>query len=190
MGIARPEDGGSIALLGTTPTFWPLFKTSPEYADGAPHPLDRWSTRVVSALGQTLAATQVSFPFGGPPHVPFVSWALASGEIVGSPFGLLWHPTAGFWISLRGALHFEHRLEPEAPPMTYAGPNSAPCPVGALGANIPYDVSACKAHLRRPEGQACLTKGCQIRRACPTSQAYGREPEQSAFHMRAFLEAP
>ena len=33
---------------------WPAFAGSPEASDGAPHPLDRWSRRVVTALAAAL----------------------------------------------------------------------------------------------------------------------------------------
>jgi hypothetical protein len=49
---------------------WDAFAKSPEAADGAAHPLDRWSQRVIDALARELGAKAL-FPFGGPPFWPF-----------------------------------------------------------------------------------------------------------------------
>jgi hypothetical protein len=58
--------------------------------------------------------------------------------------------------------------------------------VGALqGAQ--YDVEACRYYVRSDPAQRCLTHGCLARRACPVSQTYARDVEQSAYHMREFL---
>ena len=39
-----PEGTGTLILLGPhEPRFWTAFAESPEYRDGAPDPLDRWS---------------------------------------------------------------------------------------------------------------------------------------------------
>ena len=57
--------GQTILLFGPQqPDFWPAFSASPEYTDGATDPLDRWSTRVITALAADLGARAL-FPFGG-----------------------------------------------------------------------------------------------------------------------------
>jgi hypothetical protein len=150
--------------------------------------LDRWSTRVIGDLAKHLNA-QAFFPFGGPPHQPFVQWALASGRAHVSPVGLLVHDAAGLMVSYRGALGFGHRIElPEAPPSPCETCETRPClracPVDAFGPGG-YDVATCKADLDRREND-CMARGCAVRRACPASRSYGRVEEQSAFHMRAF----
>lgn len=190
-GIAplRPEDGldprfRSVALLAPDePGFWPLFSASPEYADGLPDPLDRWSRRVIGRLACALG-TKAVFPFGGPPWRPFIDWARRSGRAWSSPVGLLVHDTAGLWISYRGGI----LLTEEAPAVASQRPCDAcpapclsACPVGALGA-AGYDVPSCHAFL--DTGPDCL-RGCHVRRACPVG-AGRRNPEQSAFHMKAF----
>jgi hypothetical protein len=53
---------------------WDAFAKSPEAADGAAHPLDRWSQRVIEALARELGAKAL-FPFGGAPFWPFQQWA-------------------------------------------------------------------------------------------------------------------
>lgn len=181
----------TLILLGPDePAFWPAFKASPEYQDGAPDPMDRWSERVIRDLAKPLN-TKAVFPFGGPPHAPFFRWARDSGRAHHSPINLLVHDQAGLFISYRGGLAFAERLDlPDArhaAPCTDCGaPCLHACPVGAF-ANGRYDVALCKSYLTTPRGQECLTQGCAARRACPISQRFGRLPEQSAFHMRAFL---
>ena len=185
-----PEIGTLILLGPDEPGFWPAFCDSPEYKDGTPEPMDRWSTRVIGAMATELGARPY-FPFGGPPHYSFLRWARDSGRAWGSPIGLLVHDEAGLFISYRGALGFAERIDlpplpAQAPCMTCRQPCVSACPVGAFGADG-YDVPRCKAYLSSPEGQDCMQNGCAARRACPISQTHGRLSQQSAFHMRAFL---
>lgn len=188
-GAEAPKGIGTLVLLGPRePGFWPAFTASPEYADTAPDPMDRWSSRVIGGLAHDLGATAF-FPFGGPPYQPFVAWAKASGRAHGSPVGLLVHDTAGLMVSYRGALGFAGTLDVPAPPpkpcdSCTTQPCLGACPVDALATGT-YDIAACKADLDRPEND-CMSKGCAVRRACPVSQSYGRMEDQSAFHMRAF----
>ena len=192
MGIVQddlPEGVATLVLLGPLePGFWPAFTASPEYRDDTPHPLDRWSLRVITRMAERLDATPF-FPFGGPPYQPFIAWAKASGRAHSSPVGLLVHDTAGLMISYRGALGFAERIEAPAPPPNpcetcQTRPCLTACPVDAF-ASGKYDVAACKADLDRP-GNDCMTRGCAVRRACPVSRDYGRLEAQSSFHMRAF----
>lgn len=184
-----PEDGlparfRSVALLSPEePGFWPLFSASPEAQDGAPHPLDRWSRRVIGRMACALGA-KAAFPFGGPPWRPFTGWARRSGRAWPSPVGFLVHEQAGLWISYRGAIALVEEV-----PITVAtrpcdicpAPCRTACPVGALTESA-YDVAACHTFLDR--GPDCL-QGCRVRRACPIG-AGRREAAQSAFHMKAF----
>lgn len=187
-----PDGTGTLVMLGPDePQFWTIFTESAEYRDGRPHPLDRWSKRSVGALGAAFGGTGV-FPYDGPPYAPFLHWAGRSEECWPSPVGLLVHETAGLFISFRAALALRQKLDLAPPPhaspcVTCADrPCTTACPVGALAEGQPYDVPACIAHIRSPEGAACR-QGCLVRRACPVSRRFGRLPEQSAFHMRAFL---
>ncbi len=179
----------SLVLLGPAgPGFWPHVTAAPEFADGAPDPLDRWSRRVIGALARDLGARAV-FPFDGPPWPPFTGWARRSGRAWPSPAGLLVHDTTGLMLSYRGALALPHRIDlPHAaarPCDTCEGqPCRTACPVGALSPDG-YDVPACKADLDRP-GNDCMARGCAVRRACPLSRGAGRAEAQSAFHMGYF----
>lgn len=184
-----PDGIGTLLLLGPAePGFWAHFTAQPEYLDGLPDPLDRWSERIIGGIAKSMNA-RAYFPFGGPPWHPFVSWALASGRAHLSPVGLLVHDRAGLMVSYRGAIGFEETLAlPDAGPnpcdTCATQPCRSACPVDAFGADG-YDVAACKTDLDQPEND-CMSKGCAVRRACPLSRRHGRLEEQSAFHMRAF----
>lgn len=182
--------GTTIALFGAGPGFWPIFRASPEASDGAPDPIDRWSTRVFTRLRHDTGALRCAFPFGGPPYEPFLRWALDSGEAWQSPTGMLVHREAGLMVSFRGALVFDglYPLEPpfQQPCTACAAPCASTCPVDALSAERGYDVAACHSHLDTEAGKDCLTRGCRARRACPISARFGRDPVQSAYHMAAF----
>jgi hypothetical protein len=186
-----PDGTKTLVMIGPDePAFWAKFKAAPEMVDGAPHPLDRWSKRVAGALAEAYEG-QAIFPYDGPPYAPFIRWAERCVSIWTSPVGLLVHDTAGLFISFRAALALPMRLElvDEATKpcdTCESKPCATACPVSALAPGQDYDVPACVAHIKSPEGLACRN-GCLVRRACPVSERFGRLPEQSAFHMRAFL---
>ena len=184
-----PPGTRTLLLIGPSePGFWDHVTAAPEFADGGADPLDRWSARVLTRIAAEIGATAL-FPFGGPPYLPFIAWATRSGRAWTSPVGLLVQDRAGLMVSYRGALALPRDL-PVAPAAarpcdTCDRPCLSACPVSALGPDG-YDVAACKAFLDTEAGQECLTGGCLVRRACPVSRTYGRQPVQSAFHMRAF----
>lgn len=193
----RPGDGIAprfrtvVLLAPEEPAFWDVFSASPEMRDGAPHPLDRWSRRIIGQIACERGSKAV-FPFQGPPWRPFTDWARRSGQAWPSPVGLLVHRKAGLWISYRGGV----LLEEEPPPPSGSAfpcesclgqPCRTACPVEAMKAEE-YDVPACHAVLDTASGHDCLTAGCRVRRACPVG-AGRRAPEQSAFHMKAFHPA-
>lgn len=180
---------GTLVLLGPAKTdFWSYFTQSPEFSDGTPNPLDRWSRRVIDALAETVGGTAL-FPFGEPAQ-PFISWALRSGRCWASPVGLLVHDEAGLWVSFRGAILLE---TVEHAPILATNPCDAcpdrpcltACPVSAMS-EAGYDLATCHTFLDSSAGQDCMERGCAVRRACPVSERHGRSQAQSAFHMRAF----
>ena len=142
-----------------------------------------------SAISRKRSALYALFPFGGPPWQPFYDWALRSGEAWRSPVSLLVHHRMGLWASYRGALALPEVLYLPAaaqnPCVGCAAPCRTACPVAALGPHG-YNVSACHGFLDTPAGADCLSFGCDTRRACPPSAAYGRLAGQSAWHMRQF----
>lgn len=187
-----PGDGiglGTLVLLGPAePGFWAHVKRSPEFQDRQPDPLDRWSKRVLDALA-VRANGRALYPFGTPTR-PFITWAIRSKRAWSSPVGLLVHDTTGLLVSYRGAILLSDVLDlPDTPERPCAScelqPCLSACPAGALDASG-YDIPACKDYLNDPTPVACMTAGCAVRRACPVSQSYPRDPEQSAFHMAAF----
>ena len=189
---ALPRGTGTVVLLAPRePGFWAHVTAAPEFADGRPDPLDRWSRRVIGGLACGLGGKAL-FPFTGPPFRPFLSWALRTGRLHASPVGMLVHAEAGLWVSLRGALALRQPIDlPAAVPAPCDGcadrPCLSACPVGALGGES-YDTDACRGHLAAPAGADCREAGCRARRACPVSARHPREPAQSAFHMRAFTK--
>ena len=199
LGTAR--DGERVVcLLGLSRGGWDIFSADPEYADGKPNPLDRWSQRVVGALGENLGG-EALFPFGGPPYQPFMRWAAASGVMWPSPLGMSIHRDHGLWMSFRGALGFaaSEGIVADADAVAVRPCDSCisqpclnACPVDAFragGEGERYDVAACAAHVSAPEGAACRERGCLARRACWVGQDWVPEPKRARFHMAAFLAA-
>lgn len=185
----------TMVLVGNAgPAMWQRFKLSPEIADAALDPLNRWTQRIIDALAEDLGARAL-YPFGGPPHRPFVDWAKRCEPVRESPLGILIHPEFGLWHAYRGALAFAtHVNVPEvaqsARPCDLCAekPCLSACPVGAFD-GIRYDLNACVSQVESPEGRECLGGGCQARRACPHGVSYGYSNSQAEFHTRAFLAA-
>ncbi len=186
-----PEKTGTLLLLGPDePGFWANITQSPEWADGTPNAIDRWSTRVVTALAAEMGGQPI-FPFSGPPWHPFIAWAKRSGRAWESPATLLVHDRAGLMVSYRGAIALKDAInlpETKARPCDTCvdKPCLSACPVNALTPNG-YDIPGCKGYLSTREGkESCMSMGCAVRRSCPLSFEYGRLPAQSAYHMSHF----
>jgi len=199
--LADDELGGALAdvrtivLIGVAGRFgWDAFAASEEVFDGAEHPLDRWSRRVVDRLAGELCAVAL-YPFGGPPFLPFQQWGRRCEPVHPSPIGLLIHAVYGLWHSFRGALAFPEALD--VPTLKHSAspcdsraekPCLGACPVRAFSTRG-YDVAACVAHLHGSEGAECMGGGCLARRARPVGADHAHGPEQAAFAMRAFVRA-
>ncbi len=189
-GDELPDGSGTVILLGPhEPGFWARVTCEPEFGDGRPDPLDRWSCRVIGHIAADLGA-KAYFPFTGPPYHPFIRWALRSGRAWSSPSGILVHDSAGLLVSYRGAIALGRVIEypsgGASPCLSCTErPCLSACPVNAM-TDGGYNVSACRRHIEgAPEG-ACMNGGCLARRACPLSRGYLRAPAQSAYHMRMF----
>jgi hypothetical protein len=108
--LARQVHQGTLVLLGfTADRQWPMFERSPEANDGLPHPLDRWSRRVIGGLADEFDAQGI-YP-DDLPIVPFQQLAMRCECVYPSPVGVLIHPLWGLWHAYRGGLVFSMRLD-------------------------------------------------------------------------------
>ncbi len=187
---------GSIALVGNIgSSFWPVFSQSPEYHDGQPDPLDRWSRRIAQSVAEEIDAIPI-FPFEGPPYYPFQQWAKRAEGLHQSPLGLMIHPEHGLWHAYRFGLllpESSHQPQPEIPKESpclscQTQPCLHSCPVDAFSANG-YDVAKCASYLNRTPEAGCHQQGCQARNACPVGESYRYQTPQHLFHLRAFLSS-
>ena len=187
------QDDQTTLLIGPDePDFWKYFRNSSEYKDGLLDPMDRFSKRVIGQLSSKISSKAV-YPSDGPPYAPFYSWALSTGKAFVSPLKLLVHEDVGLMISYRGALILDQSIEipincEKSPCETCEAPCKNACPVDAFK-ETSYDSYACKSYLSIKTGQnMCSGNGCHVRISCPLSAKNGRHPEQTKFHMKAFLK--
>ena len=189
-------NAGTVFLLGNVgSSAWGPFVES-GYLGRAADPLDDWSRAVISGLAERLGADPL-FPFGGPPYLPFIRWALRADTVWPSVMGPLIHPRYGLWHAYRGALSFPERLYLPPRPDADTGspcegcrerPCLVPCPVGAVREGA-FDGTRCAGWLTtRPESD-CREGGCLARRACPVGSEHAYVPVHAAFHMAAFARA-
>lgn len=186
---------GTIVLLGFTGSMqWELFKYSAEASDGLPHPLDRWSRRIIGSLANDLGALDV-YPSDSSPQLPFQRLAARSESVHQSPIGLLIHSQWGLWHAYRGALVLSDRIElPTVEPSVSmcagcaAKPCLSSCPVQAFRWGS-FDVQACVSHVLSAAGSDCRERGCRARRACPVGTEFTYVGDQMQFHMHAFLRS-
>ena len=201
----EPEDGvpklpggaeaATLILVGNVgSSVWEPFAAA-GFIGRTENPLDDWSREVVSKLGHELGAEPL-FPFGGPPFLPFIRWALRADTVWPSVMGPLIHPRYGLWHAYRGALSFPERFD--LPPRDRAAgrpcdecrerPCLSPCPVGAVREGA-FDGGACANWLMDRPRCECREAGCLARRACPVGRAHVYRPAHAAFHMTAFAKA-
>ena len=198
-----------LALVGNIgSSYWSQFSQSPEFADGAPHPLDRWSRRVAENVSQLLSV-QAVYPFDGPPYFPFQQWANRAEGLEQSPIGVMMHPDFGLWHSYRFALLGRFALPGDDLQGEEAvGTNlsadqvsatslclncvSKPClhtcPVAAFDARG-YAVERCAEYLQQTPQADCHQQGCLARNACPVAPQLRYVGAQGHFHLHAFLQA-
>ena len=184
----------TIVLLGFTGSArWPRFASSREAGDGAPHPLDRWSRRIIDVLAGELGAA-ATYP-NDLPSLPFQRVARRCEPLHPSPLGLLIHPVWGLWHAYRGALLFAQRLSlpplrPQPPPCEACTdkPCLRGCPVHAFASGS-LDTAACVRHVRSQAGADCRDHGCRARLACPVGAAHRYLDPQAQFHLAAFVGA-
>ena len=201
-----PEDGvpgygedqlsGTLLLFGNAgSSIWSEFSRSPEYADGIPDPLNRWSQRVGINMAEAFGG-QALFPFGGPPYQPFLGWAKKAESLRNSRLGMLIHPQYGLWHAYRFAIAFPGEIKglPSPPDATDVcarcaeQPCLSACPVSAFDGDN-YDVERCYGYLANHPDSKCLTHTCEARFACPEGGAFNYEQDHARFHMSAFYRS-
>ena len=183
----------TVVLLGFAGSGqWPVFAASPEFADGRPDPLDRWSRRLIGTLAARHDGVAL-YPSDGPPWLPFQRWATRAEPVHFSPLGILIHPDFGLWHAYRGALALRIRLALPAPDRRPSPCDSCPdrpcltsCPVNAVAPQR-LDHRACASHVASSAGLDCLRLACRARRSCPVGAAHRYGPGQAEFHMAAFI---
>ena len=197
-GVPRLRSGAEAATLvlvgNIGSSVWEPFAVA-GFIGRTEHPLDNWSREVVSALARDLGAEPL-FPFGGPPFLPFIRWALRADTVWPSVMGPLIHPRYGLWHAYRGALSFPARFDLPPPDSDARRPCDdcrerpclAPCPVGAVREGA-FDAAGCADWLTARPRCACRESGCLARRACPVGREYAYGPAHAAFHMTAFAKA-
>ena len=190
------SSSGTVLLVGNAgPALWQAFATHGQMElETGDHALDRWTRATIDPIADAFGCRAV-YPFEGPPYFPFQAWAMRCDDVHSSPLGILIHRRYGLWHAYRAALLFEARLglaaftPGDSPCDTCADkPCLSTCPVNAFGPDG-YDVAACAAHLRTPEGDDCMARGCRARRACPVGIQFTYSPDQARFHMDAFERA-
>ncbi len=200
--VSTSAEASRVLVVGQAgPEMWRHFSVAPEYQDGLPHPLDRWSRRTGDALAQQFGCAVV-YPFSGPPFHPFQHWLRAGQPGMGvSPLGILIHPRWGGWISLRFALLLPGQAAwPAKTPVREQGqgqggpcqqcvtkPCLRVCPVNAVSAEAGFAAQCCLSHVRDRDAE-CRTMGCAVRQACPVGRAFMHSPAQQRFHLQAFCD--
>jgi len=185
---------GTLILLGFTGSVqWHVFAQSVEAHDGLPHPLDRWSRRIIEPVAREFEA--LAFYPSGMPQLPFQRLAARCEPVHSSPIGLLIHARWGLWHAYRAALLLRERIDvpavmPSAHPCVSctAKPCLSACPAGAFSSKG-FNVAACTKHVRSEAGADCRELGCRARRACPIGAEFRYVGDQAHFHMEAFLSS-
>jgi hypothetical protein len=194
--LAALLDGARGALIVGSggPTFFDTFEAAGvEIADGAPHPLDRYTRRVVNArvaaaLGPPGAAHAVFFPFAGAaPLIPFQRLGRAAGVGPPGPLGLQIHPVYGPWWAYRALVVVDRPLATGPSLGDACAGCPAPCVGACPGAAVSlagFSIPACHAH--RVRAEPCRSS-CAARIACVRGPEHRYRDEELAFHMAASM---
>ncbi|MEM7215378.1 MAG: hypothetical protein AAF423_07535 [Pseudomonadota bacterium] len=191
---------GSLALLigNRGENMWQSLSASPEFCDGAPDPMNRWTRRIIDDLIVDLDC-KAFYPFDKP-YWPFQRIAKTATGMKSSPLGILIHPEFGLWQAMRGILIFNRSHEFACfirkmidDPTTLIHPCDVcdrkpcldACPVGAF-TGTSLEVERCFSHLDSGLPPDCLQIGCRARDACPVGVLHRYTSEQIQFHMKSY----
>lgn len=191
-GDDAPPQCQTLVLIGNTGSnLWRAF--APDIPQSN-NPLDQWTKAKLDPVANALGARAI-YSFEGPPYWPFLRWANRAQELKQSPLGMLIDPEHGLWHAYRAAFAFAEKLNlpdrietPDLCAQCAEKPCLNSCPVNAFTSQG-YNVPACAEFLRDTQGQGCMSKGCQARRACPVGRQSRYDPAHAEFHMQAFLRA-
>jgi epoxyqueuosine reductase len=194
LGALLADAAGALIVGSGGRAFFEAFSAAPESRDGARHPLDRYTARVVSAaVGAALSGAgaryALAYPFDADPVIPFQRLGRAAGLGGPGPLALQIHPVFGPWWAYRALIVLDRAPPPgTAPPLGDAcagcpAPCVPACPAGAVRA-AGFDVPAC--HARRSTAPDCR-ESCAARIACVRGPVHRYGDRQLAFHMRASL---
>ncbi len=192
-----PGARAALVVGSGGPAFFDRFASeSREAADGAAHPLDRYTKRVAeaaaaAALAPLGAVHAVYFPFdGAQPLIPFQRLGRAAGLGGPGPLGLQIHPVFGPWWAYRALVVVDRALPPR--PAIGDGcagcdaPSVDACPAHAV-ARAGFSVAAC--HARRLAAEPCRLS-CAARIACIRGPQHRYTDAELAFHMAASMPRP
>jgi len=193
----------SIILTGFAGKgFWERFNRflarNPGFLEKHENPVDDYTREIFGILSQELEALpgvecMAIFPFGeGALDLDFVRLGVLGGVGVPSLLGILLNPVYGTWISLRGAIVTDMKLDVYDAPIR----GFEPCP--------PCDkpcISACPAHTVSENGwdwEACMkhristdicSEKCASRLACPYGKEHSYNSGQIANHHKFVLKS-
>lgn len=194
--------GMVAALVGNAgPSMWRSFDASDEKIDGNPDPLDRWTRKVVTKIGDE-AGLVSRFP-SDKPWWPFQRISARVMGLKQSPLGILIHPEYGLWHAFRALLLVEPETEivshlkglspdPEAVihpcDSCMDKPCISACPVDAFGSigAARIDRGRCLSHVVSGATPHCLDMGCYSRSACPVGKEWRYGDAQLKFHMLSY----
>jgi hypothetical protein len=187
-----PGAAGALIVGSGGSAFFDRFEAEPEALDGAPHPLDRYTERVVAravreALEPLGVAHAAQFPFGVRPLIPFQRLGRAAGLGGPGPLGLQIHPEFGPWWAYRALIVLDRPLPAAPPPGDGCAGCDAPCVAACPGGAVArggFDIVACQA--RRLVAEPCRLS-CVARIACVRGPQHRYSDEELAFHMRASM---
>jgi hypothetical protein len=192
-GLLPGARGGVLVGSGGRVFFDRFAGRSAEAADGAPHPLDRFTQRiadaiVAEALAPLAVAHAVYYPFdGAQPLIPFQRLGRAVGLGGPGPLGLQIHPVFGPWWAYRALVVVDRDLPVGGAIGDGCAGCHAPCvdacPAHAV-ARVGFAVAPC--HARRLVAEPCRLS-CAARIACIRGPEHRYTDAELAFHMAASM---